>query len=142
MAPLIVWFRTQLIFWLFIPLSVMTLVDKEAAAMFCLFTAIFGVVFGLPGILGNYLYIGILKRLKISKQYMLGCMLLGLPLIMLGCIYLMFFCFSGSSREVWQMFGDLSAIVIAVVIATVLSTFSCYRLLFNYIYPAQNDKTV
>lgn len=143
MTPFIVWIRTQLIFWLFIPVAIsIQLKVDDLWLLFCVGTAIVGFVFGLPGILGNYLYIGLLRSANIPRQHMLTYLLIGLPFIMLCCVTFLFFCMSSLSLDIWDMFVGFSGLVIAVVIATVLSTISCYRLLLNYIYPATDAKTV
>ena len=143
MVAFIIWIRMQVIFWLFIPIVLGTMINMDdLIGIFCVGVAVVGFVFGLPGIVGNYLYISFLKKANIPRQQTLAYLLIGLPFIMLCCIAHLFFWMAPSAGDIWELFTTFSGLVMAVVIATVFSTFSCYRLLLNYIYPLPHDKVV
>ena len=143
MIAFTVWIRMQIIFWFFVPIIVYHYLGwDKLCGIASVVAAVTAFVFGLPGIVGNSLYLGLLSAFNVSRQYFFIYLLLGFPFITLCCVFHLFLWMSSSFRDAWTLFYDLSGFVIAVVIATVLSTFSCYRLLFNCIYPVLHDKTV
>lgn len=143
MIAFIVWIRMQMIFWVFIPVALGTMFHADdLLGPIWIGVAVVGFVFGLPGIVGNYLYLNFLKRVNIPRQQVWAYLLIGLPFIMLCCVANLFWWMATSTQGIWDLFGSFSGLAIAVVIATVLSTFSCHRSLFNYIYPVQHDEAL